>query len=137
MNGRPQGSNPQCCAYPGENSNSCLTWLGLWRARRKARQHERLQRQRDQQRAWEIEDIICGCGLSQTGHSIAGGSVVHIPQVVSLDAGPPETVDIRILPGQRPDDFAAHAPTIAYNLGLSKVRVIALEPFLIRLELLS
>jgi hypothetical protein len=56
--------------------------------------------------------------------------------VVSVTLGPPVGLDVRILPGQMPDDFAAHARTIAYNLDVAEVRVIPLGPDLIRLELL-
>jgi hypothetical protein len=83
-----------------------------------------------------VQDILVGCGMSQTDYSIAGGRVFHIPQVVSVVRGPPASLDIRILPGQMPDDFAAHARTIAYNLDVAEVRVVPLGPYLIRLELL-
>ena len=67
-----------------------------------------------------------------------GLGLAHIPEVVSITAGPPMTVDIRILPGQTPDDFAAYSPSIAYQLGVAEIRVITLdEPSLIRLELLG
>jgi len=66
----------------------------------------------------------------------ASGRVFHIPQVVSVDPGPPVGLDIRILPGQSPDDFSAHATTIAYDLGMADVRVVPVGPSVIRLELL-
>jgi hypothetical protein len=56
--------------------------------------------------------------------------------VVSGVAGPPVGLNIRTLPGQTPDDFAAHAPAIAYNLGMAEIRVVPLGPSLIRLDLL-
>ena len=43
---------------------------------------------------------------------------------------------IRTLPGQTPNNFAAHASAIAYNLGVAEVRVVPLGPSLIRLDLL-
>jgi Domain of unknown function (DUF1918) len=86
--------------------------------------------------AWRVEEIIAGLGLSQSDFSIAGGRVFHIPQVVSVDPGPPMRLDIRILPGQSPDDFSAHAASIAYDLGMAEVRVVPLGPSAIRLELL-
>jgi hypothetical protein len=46
-------------------------------------------------------------------------------------------LDIRMLPGQSPDDYAAHAKAIAYDLGMAEMRVIPLEPSLIRLQLLA
>jgi len=38
-------------------------------------------------------------------------------------------------PGQTPEDFAAHASAIAYDLGVVQVRVVTLETPLIRLQL--
>jgi hypothetical protein len=46
------------------------------------------------------------------------------------------SLDIRLLPGQTPEDVA-HAWAMAYDLGVTKVRVIPLESPLIRLQLLS
>lgn len=46
------------------------------------------------------------------------------------------TLDIRMLQGQTPEDFAAHASAMAYNLDVAEVRVIPLGVSLIRLELL-
>jgi hypothetical protein len=105
-------------------------------ARRRARQRERRHQEHDQILAWRVQDIIAGLGLTHTGFSNACGRMEHIPQVVSVTDGPPVGLDIRILPGQMPDDFAAHAPTIAYNLGIAEVRVVPLGPSLIRLDLL-
>ena len=53
-----------------------------------------------------------------------------------MDPGPPEGLHIRILPGQSPEDFSAHTPAIAYDLGVAEVRVVPLGPSQIRLELL-
>lgn len=41
-----------------------------------------------------------------------------------------------ILLGQSPADFFAHAAAIAYDLGMSGVRVVPVDPSVIRLELL-
>ena len=104
-----------------------------------ARQPNRTPQEHNQALAWRMQDIIAGLGLTQTDFSIAGGRIVHIPEVVSVAAGPPVGLHIRTLPGQTPDDFAAHAPAIAYNLGdlgVAQVRVVPLGPSLIRLDLL-
>ena len=100
------------------------------------RQPDRTRQEHDQELAWRVQDIIAGLGLIQTDSSIAGGRSVHIPHVVSVAAGPPVGLHIRTLPGQTPDNFAAHAPAIAYNLGVAEVRVVPLGPSLIRLDLL-
>jgi hypothetical protein len=105
-------------------------------ARRHARQLEYSNQVHDQELAWCVQDIIAGRGLSQADSSVGGGRTVHVPQVVSVDAGPPIGLTIRTLPGQMPTDFAAHAPAIAHNLGVAEVQVIPLGPSLIRLDLL-
>lgn len=114
-------------------------WLSRLRhplARRHNRDLERRQQVRDEHLAGRVEEIITGLGLVQSDFSIAAGRVFHIPQVVSVDPGPPVGLDIRILPGQSPDDFSAHAAAIAYDLGMAEVRVVPLGPSVIRLELL-
>lgn len=105
-------------------------------ARRRAQQLEYRRQVHDQALAWRVQDIIAGLGLSQADSSVGGGRTVHVPQVVSVADGPPVGVTIRTLPGQIPEDFAAHARPIAYNLGVAKVQVIPLGPSLIRLDLL-
>jgi hypothetical protein len=91
---------------------------------------------RDRLLAWHLQNILVSCGLSQTDYSILGRRVVRAPLVVAVVAGPPVALDIYILPGQTPDDFAEQASAIAYSLDVAKVRVVPLGPSLIRLELL-
>lgn len=97
---------------------------------------ERRQQAGYEQLAWRVQDIIAGLGLVQSDSSIGSGRVFHVPQVVSVDPSPPVGLDIRILPGQSPDDFSAHAAAIAYDLGMAEVRIVPLGPSAIRLELL-
>jgi Domain of unknown function (DUF1918) len=97
---------------------------------------ERRQQAGYEQLAWRVEEIIAGLDLTQSDFSIAAGRVFHVPQVISVDTGPPVGLDIRILPGQSPDDYSAHTATIAYDLGIAEVRVVPLGPSVIRLELL-
>jgi hypothetical protein len=85
--------------------------------------------------ARRLQQIIVGCGLTLTTFSIGGGRLVHTPQIVDMSSGPPLQVYLHILPGQTPLDFTAHADTIAYNLGIGRVEVVGVEPFLIRLDL--
>jgi hypothetical protein len=93
---------------------------------------------RRQVNAWElascVEEVIIGCELGRYSYTFSG-IYLHAPQVLSVVDGPPVGVVIRILPGQMPDHFAQHAPTIAYNLGVAEVRVVPLGPSRIRLEL--
>ncbi len=105
-------------------------------APRRARQLERTHHGLDHLLARRVQAIFTGLKLTQTGSTIGGGPNVHVPEVISVSAGPPVEVDIRTLPGQMADDFTAHAPAIAENLGVAEVRVVPLGPSLIRLELL-
>jgi hypothetical protein len=121
-------------ATGGENP-----WLSRLRHPLEWRHNRDLERRQQvgyERLAWRVEEIIAGLGLTQDDFSIASGRVYHVPQVVSVDPGPPVGLDIRILPGQSPDDFSAHAAAIAYDLGMAKVRVVPLGPSAIRLELL-
>jgi hypothetical protein len=127
----------------GSGSEAVAAGAAPWLSRlrhplqwRRSRDLEQSQQTIDQQLAWRVQDIIAGLGLIHSDFSIGGGRIVHHPEVVSVAAGPPVGLDIRILPGQTPDDFAAHAPAIAYDLGVAEVRVVPLGPYLIRLELL-
>jgi hypothetical protein len=56
--------------------------------------------------------------------------------VVAADTGPPAWVEIEVLPGQSALDFSEHAPALAYDLGVSEIRVVPVGPSRIRLELL-
>ncbi len=104
---------------------------------RRTRRLERIHRSNDQRLAWRVQDVLVGCGLSQDDYSVGGGRVFHIPQVLLVSHGPPVSLDIRMLQGQTPEDFAAHAAAMAYDLGVAEVRVVPLDPPLIRLQLLS
>jgi hypothetical protein len=100
-----------------------------------ARRARRLRMAHDQRFAQHVQDILATCGLTQATYSIGGGRALYLPEVVSVDAGPPVKVNIRLLPGQTPDDFARHASAIAYSLSVRQVTVTPLGPSHIRLEL--
>jgi hypothetical protein len=106
-------------------------------ARRQAKELERRRQIHDQELAWRVQEVLVGRGLTQNSYSIGGGRTLRIPQVIAVTAGPPVALDVRILPGQMPDEFAAHTSAIAYNLGVAEVRVVPLGPSLIQLVLLS
>lgn len=99
------------------------------------RELERRRQATDYELAWRVQDIFVKRGLTCSRMSMAGGYSLHIPEVISVTSGPPTRLDIRTLPGQRLDDFIAHAPEIAHDLGVAEVRVVALGPSLISLEL--
>lgn len=118
----------------GDTRSRSRLWHPLeWHHKRELEQGRHLSHER---LAWRVEEIFAGCGLGQEDYSVAAGRVYHFPQVVSVATGPPASVDVRMLPGQSPDDFSAHAETIAYDLGMGEVRVTPLGPARIRLELL-
>jgi len=108
--------------------------VALLPLRRHTRVFERMRQEGEQRLAWRVQDIIVGLGLTQADYSLGGGRSLRIPEVISVTARP-VGLDIRMLPGQIPDDFAAHAERIAYNLGVAEVRVVPLGPSLIRLIL--
>ncbi len=105
------------------------------RRRRHTRRYESTPSTQEQMLVWHVRRFFVGRGLTQTYHTVAAGRVVHVPQVISV-TGPPIGLDIRMLPGQAPEDFAKHAPAMAYHFSAAEVRVVPLEPSRIRLELL-
>lgn len=133
----PHGPDVMIKHRHGRGSGAVAAGATSWLSRlRRPRRHNQDPEQEQHERlAQRVEEIIAGLGLTQTGHSIAGSQIVRTPQVVSVDLGPPAGLDIRILPGQSPDDFSAHTAAIAYDLGVAEVRVVSLGPSLIRLLL--
>jgi hypothetical protein len=136
MNRNPQEKSPQPAEEPVENFTHRPSLLGHLLARRRVQQLESRRQAHYRELARRVEQVLIGCGLSQSDFSIGGGRVFHFPEVISVTAGPPMSLDIRILPGQMPDDLTAHTRRIAYNLGVADVRVVPLGPYLVRLELL-
>lgn len=135
MNRDPRDGIGQPAQDPADNVGAG-PWLSRRRARRRAQELQIRRQAAYQELAWHVQDILVGCGLFQADYSIAAGWVFHTPQVVSVDPGPPLGLNIRMLPGQIPDDFAEHAQRIAYNLDMASVRVIPVGPYLIRLDLI-
>jgi hypothetical protein len=126
---------------PGSEANAtgATRWLSRLRHPlewQHSRAMERMHEEHDQLLAWRMQDILAGLGLDQTDFSIAGGRTVHVPEVVWVEPGPPKGLNVRMLPGQTPEDFSAHAPAIAYDLDVAEVRVVPLGYPLVRLELL-
>lgn len=97
---------------------------------------ERRHHVRDEQLAWRVQGIVARLGLIHTDF-VGGEQITHIPQVLSMVVGPPVGLEVHTLPGQTSDEFAAHAPAIAYSLGVDEVRVVPLGPSRIRLDLLT
>lgn len=136
MNRDPRNESSQPSNELIENMGAGRWLLRQCRARRRAQRLQRLRQANDEQLAWRMQDILVGCGLGQADYSIGGGRVFRTPRVVSVVPGPPVGLNVLMLPGQIPDDFATRVQTIAYNLDVAEVRVVPLGPYLIRLELL-
>jgi hypothetical protein len=115
----------------GAVASRLATRWGRWTTARAGRKPQG----RDKQLVRGVRDSLARCGLARTEYSVAGGEVIHTPRVVSADAGPPGWAQIDLLPGQSAEDFTAHAPAIAQNLGVPQVWVVPLGPSRIRLEL--
>ncbi|MGH3803586.1 MAG: hypothetical protein ACRDTD_26350 [Pseudonocardiaceae bacterium] len=96
---------------------------------------------RYEQLALQVLDIINGCNLIPTGHSIRGGINYYFAPVDKIVDKPPEGqpkgLIIEIRPGQMPDDFIAKEKTIAYHLDIAAVKVVPLPPPPTRLILLE
>lgn len=106
-------------------------------ARRRVLRSEQHQLRRDQNLAWRAQEVFAGLGLVTGQASIAAGQTVSIPHVIQVDAGPPVSLVVRILPGQVVADFAEQSSRVAANLGVARVRVVSLGPLLLRVELLE
>jgi hypothetical protein len=146
MDRYPQEKTTQLFEEPTETVASrpsllhhLLARYRTWQLERRRQENAWQLERRRQENAWQlasrVEDVIIGCGLGQLSYSLSGSFDLRAPQVLSVVDGPPVGVDILILPGQMPDHFAEHAPAIAYNLGVTGVRVVPLGPSRIRLEL--
>lgn len=135
MYNHPQDASPRRSEETDENIGLRESWWRQVLGRCGTRRSERLRRAADQQLAQRVEDIIVGLGLTQTNFSASGGDTLHVPQVVSVSAGPLKRLDVSLLPGQTLDDFVVHAPTIAHELGMAEVRIVSRNPSLIRFEL--
>jgi hypothetical protein len=147
MNTPVQETTVRPSMKPGQNGTPrvllrrLLARLSARRFQRECREYdqglERAHQQHDLRLAQTVQEIFAGCGLAQPAYSIGGGRSVRVPQVISVVPGPPVRLDIKLLPGQTPEDVAARTSAIAFHLGVAGVSVIPLPPSLVRLELLS
>jgi hypothetical protein len=134
MNGPFHGKAFQPQDQLVKDADAAPSWLGPRRTRLTTPQLSR-HPARNKPLVRGVQDSLVRCGLSRTEHTLAGSETLHSPRVVSADAGPPGWVQIDLLPGQSPEDFAAHAPAIAHDLGVPEVWVVPLGLSRIRLEL--
>lgn len=118
-----------------ETTTTLPSWLLHPVARRRMEHLARIYQAHNQILAWRVQDSLAEIGLTHLDYSIAGGRIVHIPEVISASAWPPMQVVIRMLPGQQAEDFKARAEAIARYLDVAEIKVIPLEHPPIRLEL--
>lgn len=90
-----------------ETTAALPSWLLHPIARRRLVHLARTRHAHDQLLAWRVQDSLADVGLAHQDYSIAGGRMVHIPEVVTASAWPPVKVVIRMLPGQKAEDFNA------------------------------
>ncbi|MEJ2860560.1 hypothetical protein [Actinomycetospora flava] len=78
-----------------------------------------------------------GAGITRTVR-VAAGQTVIVPPLVSVSAGAPLVLIVRLLPGQLPADVRAVADRLAPALGATCLRIAALSDGVhVRLELLD
>lgn len=97
-------------------------------------------RERRQQLAWRVSDILASLDLIQYGHSLNCGSKgrnIYLPRIRWVEDGPPRAVIVEMLPGQILGDYQRHAARLGDSLGVARVRMTALTPPLLRFELLE
>ena|SRR5581483_6217928 len=118
-----------------ETTTSLPSWLVHPIARRRMEHLARIRKAHNQLLAWRVQDSLADIGLIHQDYSIAGGRVVHLPEVITASAWPPVNVVIRMLPGQKAEEYTEYVEAIAEHLGVAHVNVVKLEHPLIRLEL--
>lgn len=104
-----------------------------------------LQRQReaDELARWASEvamlwnDTMDGTDLAHHTVTAARLPFLLAPQVQSVDAGPPVTLRVRMLPGQLVDDFQARAHRIAAGMDVPMVRISSCGHGVIKVALLE
>jgi hypothetical protein len=90
------------------------SWLLHPRARRHMEHLTRTRQAQYQLLAWRVQDSLADIGLIHQDYSIAGGRVVHIPEVITASAWPPANVVIRMLRARRPKT-SQHVPARSRN----------------------
>jgi hypothetical protein len=104
-----------------------------------------LQRQREEQAlerwaaelGWVWYDAADIAQLTRHSMTPARLTVTHVPEVHSVDEGPPVTLLVRMLPGQVADDFHAQEERLASAMDVPAVRIEPYEPGWIKVILLE
>jgi S-DNA-T family DNA segregation ATPase FtsK/SpoIIIE len=85
---------------------------------------------------WQWSDTVKGSNLVHHGVTAAGIPNTAVPRVISVDPGPPLTLNVRMLPGQVIDDYRAQAHRLAEGMGVPMVRVSTPDHGMLRVALL-
>jgi S-DNA-T family DNA segregation ATPase FtsK/SpoIIIE len=107
--------------------------MSWWRRRAEERDLD----QQARYLTWQWNDTADGANLVHRGQSAAGISHTSIPALVFIEAGPPLTLIVRMLPGQLVDDFRAQAHRIAEGMGVPMVRISTERHGWVRVALLA
>jgi hypothetical protein len=109
-------------------------WTPRWLQRR--READELARWASEV-VWQWNETMDGIDLAH--HTVTAGRLplMVVPQVQSVDPGPPVTLLVRVLPGQVVDDFQAQAHRIAAGMDVPMVRITPYGHGLINVALLD
>lgn len=112
-----------------EQGRGPVAW---WRRRREARELDEYARYL----GWQWTDTVDGAHLVH--HTVTAARIPHtsVPQLVAVEAGPPLTLVVRMLPGQVVDDYRAQAHRLAEGMGVPMVRVTPFRHGWVRVALL-
>jgi hypothetical protein len=97
-----------------ETTTPLPSWLLHPIARRHMEHLTRTRQAQYQLLAWRVQDSLADIGLIHQDYSIAGGRVVHIPEVITASAWPPANVVIRMLRARR-TKTSQHVPARSRN----------------------
>ncbi|HVL83210.1 MAG TPA: FtsK/SpoIIIE domain-containing protein, partial [Pseudonocardia sp.] len=106
--------------------------LEWWRRRREARHLDEMARYL----GWQWDDTVDGANLVHRSATAAGIRHTSCPEVWWVEAGPPLTLIVRMLPGQVLADFEAQAHRIAEGMGVPMVRISSHRHGWLRVSLL-
>jgi hypothetical protein len=87
--------------------------------------------------AWLWNDTMDGTDLAHHTITAARLPLLLVPQVQSVDPGPPVTLLVCMLPGQLVDDFQAQAHRIAAGLDVPMVHISSCGHGMIKVTLLE
>ena len=85
--------------------------------------------------AWQWSEAMEGAGLTRHTRTAARIPLTLVPELHSVDLGPPVILLVEMLPGQVAEDFQAQAYRIAETLGVPMVDIAPYDPGWIKVAL--